>query len=44
VLSVDEWPDRKIFESFAEDQAPQIEPMLKAASGSEVSEPTYCAS
>ena len=41
VLIVDEWPDRESFESFAEEQAPQIEPMFKAASGTEVSEPTY---
>jgi hypothetical protein len=41
VLIVDEWPDRESFESFAEEQAPQIEPMLKAASGTEVSDPTY---
>ena len=41
VLIVDEWPDRESFESFAEEEAPQIEPMFKAASGTEVSEPTY---
>ena len=41
VLIVDEWPDRESFESFAEEQAPQIEPMFKAASGTEESEPTY---
>ena len=29
------------FETFAEEQAPQIEPMMKAANGTEVSEPTY---
>ena len=40
VLIVDEWPDRKSFESFAEEQAPQIEPMFKAASTT-ASEPTY---
>ena len=41
VLIVDEWPDRESFESFAEEQAPQIEPMFKAAGQTEVSEPTY---
>ena len=41
VLIVDEWPDRESFEAFAKEQAPQIEPMIKAASGTEVSEPTY---
>jgi hypothetical protein len=41
VLIVDEWPDRESFESFAEEQAPQIEPMFKAANGTEISEPTY---
>ena len=41
MLIVDEWPDRESFESFAEEQAPQIEPMLKAVNGTEVSEPTY---
>ncbi len=40
MLIVDEWPDRESFESFAEEQAPQIEPMFKAASGT-ASEPTY---
>src|ERR1041385_7710726 len=41
VLIVEEWPDRGSFESFAEEQAPQIEPMFEAAGGTEVSEPTY---
>ena len=41
VLIVDEWPDRESFESFAEEQAPQIEAMFKTASSTEVSEPTY---
>jgi hypothetical protein len=41
VLIVDEWPNRESFESFAEEQAPQIEPMFKAASGTGVSEPIY---
>jgi hypothetical protein len=41
VLIVDEWPDRESFEAFAKEQAPQIEPMIKAASGTDVSEPTY---
>jgi hypothetical protein len=41
VLIVDEWPDRESFESFAEEQAPQIEPVLKAASATGLSEPTY---
>jgi hypothetical protein len=31
VLIVDEWPDRESFESFADEQARQIEPMFKAA-------------
>jgi quinol monooxygenase YgiN len=41
VLIVDEWPDRESFESFAEEQASQIEPMLEASSAIETSEPTY---
>ena len=41
VLIVDEWPDRESFESFAEEQAPQIESMFKAAGETEGSEPTY---
>jgi hypothetical protein len=41
VLIVDEWPDRESFESFADEQAPQIEPVFKAASVTEVSEPTF---
>ena len=41
VLIVDEWPDRESFESFAQEQAPQIEAMFKAASGTDSSEPTY---
>lgn len=41
VLVVDEWPDRQSFESFAEEQASQIEPMLKASGATQVSEPTY---
>ena len=41
VLIVDEWPDRESFESFAEEQAPQIEPMLEAAGTTDVSEPTF---
>lgn len=40
VLIVDEWPDRESFESFAEEQAPQIAPMFTAAGGT-ASEPTY---
>ena len=39
VLIVDEWPDRESFETFAEEQAPQIEPMLKAAGGKGVAGP-----
>ncbi len=41
VLIVDEWPDQGSFESFAEEQAAQIESMFKAASGTGASEPTY---
>ena len=41
VLVLDEWPDRQSFESFAEEQASQIEPMFEAARATEVSEPTY---
>ena len=41
VLVLDEWPDRQSFESFAEEQASQIEPMFEAAGATEVSEPTY---
>lgn len=41
VLIVDEWPDRQSFESFAAEQAPQIEPMFEAANETDVAEPTY---
>jgi quinol monooxygenase YgiN len=41
VLVLDEWPDRESFESFAEEQASQIEPMLEAARATETSEPTF---
>jgi hypothetical protein len=41
VLILDEWPDRESFESFAEEQARQIEPMLEAARATETSEPTF---
>ena len=41
VLIVDEWPDQESFESFAAEQAPQIEAMFEAASGTGPSEPTY---
>jgi heme-degrading monooxygenase HmoA len=41
VLIVDEWPDRESFEAFEKEQAPQIEPMFKAASLTDASEPTY---
>ena len=41
MLIVDEWFDRESFESFAEEQVPQIEAMFKAAGGTEGSEPTY---
>ena len=41
VLIVDEWPDRQSFESFAEEQASQIEPMVEAARATGVGEPTF---
>jgi hypothetical protein len=41
VLVVDEWPDAQSFEAFAQEQAPQIEPMLAAAAATNWSEPTY---
>ena len=41
VLILDEWPDRESFESFAEEQAPQIEPMFEAARATETSEPMF---
>jgi hypothetical protein len=41
VLVLDEWPDRESFESFAEEQAAQIEPMFEAARATEISEPTF---
>jgi Antibiotic biosynthesis monooxygenase len=41
VLVLDEWPDRESFESFAKEQASQIEPMFEAARATEISEPTF---
>jgi hypothetical protein len=41
VLVLDEWPDRQSFESFAQEQASQIEPMFEAARATEISEPTF---
>jgi heme-degrading monooxygenase HmoA len=41
LLVLDEWPDRKSFEAFAEEQASQIEPMFEAARATEISEPTF---
>lgn len=41
VLILDEWPDRQSFEAFAQEQAPQIEPVFKAVGATEISEPTY---
>jgi hypothetical protein len=41
VLIVDEWPDQESFEAFAEEQAPQIDPIFRAAGESDFSEPTY---
>jgi hypothetical protein len=41
VLVLDEWPDRESFESFAEEQAPQIEPMFEATRATEIGEPTF---
>jgi hypothetical protein len=41
VLVLDEWPDRQSFESFAQEQAPQIEPMFEAVGATEISQPTY---
>ena len=41
ILVLDEWPDRESFESFAEEQASQIEPMFEAARATEMSEPAF---
>ena len=41
VLILDEWPDSQSFEAFAQEQAPQIEPMFEAVGATEVSEPTF---
>jgi hypothetical protein len=40
VLVLDEWPDRESFDSFAGEQASQIESMFEAAGVTEVSAPT----
>jgi heme-degrading monooxygenase HmoA len=43
VMVVDEWPDRQSFESFFQEQQPQIGPMFEAAGVTMTSttEPTY---
>jgi len=40
VLVLDEWPDRQSFESFFEEQGPQIRPMMEAAGATSEPAPT----
>ena len=41
VLVLDEWLDSQSFEAFAQEQAPQIEPMFEVVGATEISEPTF---
>jgi hypothetical protein len=41
VLILDEWPDSQSFEAFAQEQAPQFEPIFEAVGATEISDPTF---
>ena len=40
LMVLDEWPDRQSFESFFEEQGPQIRPMMEAAGATSEPAPT----